>query len=438
MNTGVSEAHQSSRYCFVAWRTIFKQSPSAFHTFNLYQCSSIRGQGEAAMDHVPIYTIDLSRPPAKRYVELVCDFRQKIPHLTDLFRDVVTASGLPPKPTTRLARMLLRRLHSHEQTEEIRGISDASGVDMYLLVCLNTLLDLLMGCTSGGARVKIGSAGNGRQSRMLHFRTLDWDMDPLREVVVQLNFVNEPQGPVIARSITYVGFVGALTAVRPGLSLSLNFRPYHNDSNSHASNLRFHYHRVLVLLGRRPSISSLLRSILLDPDPSDGHGSLDTISSIQRRIPSLPSTAAYLTFSDGDRTLVMEKDRVTAHTSTSTSFIVIANHDTSSDNGAAAANGIKNAKLAVTGMNELVEDSQHRTQCIESKWKEAEAKFRRRRTYANKEEAEAAMSLTESQLINWVEARPITNECTHYATIMDPLVGDFVYLKRYHQPQTVS
>jgi hypothetical protein len=39
-------------------------------------------------------------------------------------------------------------------------------------------------------------------------------MDVLRKVVVQLEFVNEPGGEVIAKSITYVGFVGVLTGVR--------------------------------------------------------------------------------------------------------------------------------------------------------------------------------------------------------------------------------
>lgn len=386
------------------------------------------------MEKVPIYTIDLSRPPAQRYTELVYDFRTKIPHLTELFEDVITGFGLPVKATTRLARLLLRRLHSKEQTEEIRGISEASGVDMYLLVCLNTLLDLFMGCTSGGARVKMSGAGKSRQTRMLHFRTLDWAMDPLREVVVQLNFVNEPDGPVIARSVTYVGFVGALTGVRPGLSMSLNFRPYHNDSHSRISNLQFQYHRLLVLLGWRPSISSTLRSILLPSNSSHGHGHGDTISSIQGRLPSLPSTAAYLTFSDGDQTLVMEKDRVTAHTSTSSSFIVITNHDASSDNNPASTADSDNAKLAVTGMNELVEESQGRKEGIESKWKKAEASFRRRRKDTNRGDADAAVSVTESQLVKWVEAWPITNESTHYATIMDPLAGDFVYLKRYLEP----
>lgn len=390
------------------------------------------------MDAVPVYTIDLSRPPAQRYTELVCGFREKIPHLTELFQEVITGFGLPPKATARLARLLLRRLHSNEQTEEIRGISEASGVDIYLLVCLNTLLDLFMGCTSGGARVKMGRVADGGQTRMLHFRTLDWAMDPLREVVVQLNFVNEPNGPVIARSITYVGFVGVLTAVRPGLSLSLNFRPYHNDSHSRASNLRFRYHRLLVLLGWRPSISSALRSILLPPSSSNGDRDVDTISTIHRRLPSLPSTAAYLTFSDGDRTLVMEKDRVTAHTSTSSSFIVITNHDASSDNNPAAASESDNAKLTITGLNELVEESQDRKQCIESKWRKAESAFRRRRKNVNHGYLDAEMSVTESQLIKWVEEWPITNECTHYATIMDPSAGNFVYLKRYLEPHVVS
>ena len=60
---------------------------------------------------------------------------------------------------------------------------------------------------------------------MLHFRTLDWGMDPLRRVICQLDFTTKPHGPIFASTITYVGFVGVLTGVRQGLSVSLNFRP---------------------------------------------------------------------------------------------------------------------------------------------------------------------------------------------------------------------
>jgi hypothetical protein len=85
-------------------------------------------------------------------------------------------------------------------------------VEMYLLVALNTVLDLLMGCTSGAVRVSDGEGDEG--VRMMHFRTLDWGMDVLRRVVVQLDFVEKPEGGVFARSVTYVGFVGVLTGVR--------------------------------------------------------------------------------------------------------------------------------------------------------------------------------------------------------------------------------
>lgn len=162
-------------------------------------------------DIPPTYTIDLSRPPAERYIELAEDFKPQLLGLTSLFSEVIDDLGLGSyiRTITTLARLFLRRLHSKEQTEELRGICKVTSIDMYLLVAFNTLLDLFMGCTSGGVRVR---DGNG--SKMLHFRTLDWGMDALRKVVVQLEFVDRPHGEVVARSITYVGFVGVLTAVR--------------------------------------------------------------------------------------------------------------------------------------------------------------------------------------------------------------------------------
>ena len=52
---------------------------------------------------------------------------------------------------------------------------------------------------------------------MMHFRTLNWTMDELRSVLVVLEFVkskSEDPREVLARSVTYAGFVGCLTGVR--------------------------------------------------------------------------------------------------------------------------------------------------------------------------------------------------------------------------------
>jgi hypothetical protein len=139
-------------------------------------------------DDLPKYTIDLSLPPSERYVQLATNFRHLLSSATGLFDDVASASQprLPVSIVRFLARFMLRKFYSAEETAELRGISKTCGVEMYNLVALNTLLDVLMGCTSG-VRTK---ANNDADTKMLHFRTLDWGMDILRELVVYLEFVS--------------------------------------------------------------------------------------------------------------------------------------------------------------------------------------------------------------------------------------------------------
>jgi hypothetical protein len=164
----------------------------------------------------PRYTIDLSLPPRERYVDLAKAYKDKIVTLPILFDGILSQLHndypfLTPWFMKSITRLLLRRIHDSEQMEELTGIQYATGIEMYLLVAFNVLLDMFVGCTSGGVRV-MERAKAGKE--MMHFRTLDWDMDPLRKVVVQLDFVSRMGGPVVARSVTYLGFVGVLTGVR--------------------------------------------------------------------------------------------------------------------------------------------------------------------------------------------------------------------------------
>lgn len=183
-------------------------------------------------DPIPTYRIDLSLPPAERYVKLASDFAPRMKQITPLF-DTVLESVLPwsfLRSIVKFAALLiLRRVYSSEETQELMGISKASGVDMHFLVAFNLLLDILLGCTSGGVltRIKKGKGGETHlgekqadtepRARMMHFRTLDWGMPELRSVLVVLEFVRskteEPE-TVIARTVTYAGFVGVLTGVR--------------------------------------------------------------------------------------------------------------------------------------------------------------------------------------------------------------------------------
>jgi hypothetical protein len=115
------------------------------------------------------------------------------------------------------AKALFRRLYDDEQNREVRSISKIAGVDLYLVIALNILLDALMSCTAGCILTEPRRSVDGvKGSRLMHFRTLDWGMDPLRELLIVVEFVDSRQDPelVIATSVTYAGFVGTLTAAR--------------------------------------------------------------------------------------------------------------------------------------------------------------------------------------------------------------------------------
>jgi len=372
---------------------------------------------------IPTYTIDLSLPPLQRYQRMAKDFLPHLASLTTLFDEIV------PRPVFRgLARLLLRRLNSKEQTEELRGIHFVTGVGMHLLVAFNVLLDLFMGCTSGGVKLS-------REHKMLHFRTLDWGMNPLRKVIVQLEYVRD--GVMVASAITYVGYVGVLTGVRKGLSMSLNFRPIHNASTWLANTL-FYLHHALVLFGFRPAISSILRTVLI---PRNVSQTLPTLDLVLKELPAITTTAAYLVFCDGEQAVTLEKDYDTAIMRSSPDFIVVTNHDRAQELGSSEwrPNDVETTRegnftevmdnIALSG---IVAESTARKRCMTKLWEgTAKSEFSRKSTMNGKE------AITQNKVSDWLNLYPVTNALTHYAVLMDPKAGGIVWVKHYSDPRAL-
>ncbi|KAF2245886.1 hypothetical protein BU26DRAFT_521427 [Trematosphaeria pertusa] len=405
----------------------------------------------------PIYTIDLSLPPEQRYVQVAKDYKLVIEGLTHIFDDLLESVKLPKKLFHFVARLILRKLHSKEQTAELAGISKVTEVPMYLLVAYNVLLDLFMGCTSGGIPVK---ERGKRESKIMHFRTLDWGMPQLKEAIAQFEFKEKPDGEVVARTINYVGFVGVVTGVTKGLSLSLNFRPYHNDDRSTWSNCKFYGHILMVLLGLRPCIAAHLRDVMLPPsraprtknrkrknreDDTPGYALTDMtreippvpshiLANIARDFPSIPTTAAYLTFCSGAQTIVLEKDRVTANIVCSDTFVTVTNHDVSyeslSTNAQAAHAAHAKTHHFGIGMKELVDESMDRKGCMVAKWEKRCRRLRQRGRGGPKGDQEGVEL---QELKRWLLDYPVTNGETHFVTIMDPAEGVFRWVRSFEK-----
>jgi hypothetical protein len=411
------------------------------HTNSDAKSSSIREDPFSSSNVPPVYTIDLSLPPARRYVQVAKDFLPAIHGLPVLFDELLQEVPIPSELIHFVTRLALRRLHSDEHTEEIRGISKTTGVPMYLLVAFNVLLDLFMGCTSGAVRCKESPRD---KPKMLHFRTLDWDMPALKKVIVQFEFRESRTGPVIARAINYIGYVGILTAVRKGLSISLNFRPYHNNDSSRWTNSKFGAHLLSVMLGFRPSISAHLRDFIIPsnvhqpkknkkrprPRPTPSPGPSQTLADIARTFPSVPTTAAYLLFCDGAQALLLEKDITTAKPLLSSSFLVATNHDISYERcspSAEAAAHVAHAKVTanpVLGMDAIVAESVDRKRCVAEMWE------RRCRRLGGGKKVHPEPYVRLQELKSWVERYPITSPGeTHFGTVMDPGEGEILWVR---------
>ncbi|KAI0186105.1 beta subunit of N-acylethanolamine-hydrolyzing acid amidase-domain-containing protein [Xylaria flabelliformis] len=391
---------------------------------------------------IPSFTIDLARPPRERYDEVVQVFGPRMRSLTGLFENLLSvfiASTWLRSIVIGLSKVCLRRVCDKEENEEIRGISAASGVPLYLLVALNNLLDCLLGCTSGAVPVSLGKATRKTgddgtdmsQTRLLHFRTLDWGMDELRDLLVVLNFVDsssDDPSRVIARSITYAGFVGSLTAVKQGLSISLNQRPCHDCPSR-----QLRWHQLLVLLGKRRAIGSIVRSFMLRPSQQidEKHNSDSPSSRFAEQTMALaliPSAPCYLILCDGREVALIVKDHSTGTVRSTRGFIAQTNHDPKDqDESAAHTHEIsrQDRHEVITssfGVEDWIEESIDRLQCIQQKW---DRLLRYKAKYSATEP-----SITERTLRKWISDYPTLNECSHFTTILDPKTGKIRWLVR--------
>jgi hypothetical protein len=155
----------------------------------------------------PLFRINLSLPPRIRHREICKTFAEEIGSLTALYDEVLSLTPFP-RVLKFFAKKLLRRVFCKEESEEIRGIAEETGVPVHLVVAYNTFLDLFSGCVSGGAKVSV----NGREGKsFVHFRGLDWDMEQLRDIIIRVEYVRD--GVVVARFVIFVLISLSLTVV---------------------------------------------------------------------------------------------------------------------------------------------------------------------------------------------------------------------------------
>lgn len=176
--------------------------------------------------------LNLDLPPEERWREIATAYKKPIKDLIDFIKEFVVEFS--PK-FKKIVDIIDNDMPSIAYTlpapynGEIIGIANATGINLGEIVLYNIFYEIFTLCTS-----IVGEDANGN---MLHGRNLDfglftgWDIkndtwkvsELLRPLIINID--NMKDGKLAYKTVTFVGFVGLITAVRPGVvSMSLNER----------------------------------------------------------------------------------------------------------------------------------------------------------------------------------------------------------------------
>jgi hypothetical protein len=94
-------------------------------------------------------------------------------------------------------------------SEELQGIADASGIPVGKISLLQIAYEIFAACTS----IVVNMEQPDGHVCPFHIRTMDWEMDMLDALTIEVDFVR--RGATVFTATTWAGYVGVLVSGRP-------------------------------------------------------------------------------------------------------------------------------------------------------------------------------------------------------------------------------
>jgi len=196
----------------------------------------------SAPSQVPTYQISLDEPPERRWEPVIRDYRQRIKGIYDHLE--AQQSGLLSTLISG-AISLGSNFNMVLHEAEIQSIAKACDIPFGKLVILQIMYELCACCSS-----LVFTIGD----KPVHVRTMDWALEELKDLTIMVEFTHHNK--VIYKAVTWAGYVGVMTAVKPGVaSVSLNYREGKGEIMKNLRNL---------VAGRWPA-GYLIRYVMENP-----------------------------------------------------------------------------------------------------------------------------------------------------------------------------
>lgn len=166
----------------------------------------------------PKYIVDLDKKPSERWIHILNQNKEALLNVKTQLLKNINLGNLYCVLSFMIK--IYKFFGSIAFVEEIESIAKVMKTDFELVLILQLIYEASACCTSVITNV------NNKQT---FFRTMDWPMEFLKDVTIDVDFVKNDK--VIYRATTWVGYVGILTATVPNkYSLSINYRRTKNMS----------------------------------------------------------------------------------------------------------------------------------------------------------------------------------------------------------------
>ncbi|KNC52083.1 acid ceramidase subunit beta [Thecamonas trahens ATCC 50062] len=197
---------------------------------------------------VPRFRVDLDDAPTDRWTHIVREYKEDFVAIRAQLQETIREEAGP-----RLGAFIESVLSTLMSTvtkmgavyygAELKGIARETGMPLGMLAVLQLVYEASAACTS-----IVVPCGEGPP---VHIRTMDWEMDFLRPLTIEVEFWRD--GVPLYVAPTWAGAVGVLTACKTGaFSASVNFRLTEDGS---------YWGNVKRLLARSWPIGFLLREV---------------------------------------------------------------------------------------------------------------------------------------------------------------------------------
>ncbi|VBB18342.1 hypothetical protein YASMINEVIRUS_805 [Yasminevirus sp. GU-2018] len=170
---------------------------------------TLQSKNYASLTEVPRFIINLDLPPDQRWTHVIKLYKHKFSKVMDTVDTLL--GGI-----TGTALKWVTWWYSENvfYIEELKAISETSGVELEKLILLQLCYEMFSCCTS----IVIND-----KDRTVHYRTMDWEMPKLADLTIKADFVKNDT--VLFSATTWAGYVGVMTGVKQNVcTVALNYR----------------------------------------------------------------------------------------------------------------------------------------------------------------------------------------------------------------------